>query len=63
MNLYEKTGEFLLNVVLVIIAGGIFATVEKEDLNTTVVYLVCIGVIAIFLVMAFLLFRISKKKE
>jgi Na+/proline symporter len=63
MNIYEKLGDFLLNIILVVIAGGIFATIEKEHLNTTIVYLVCIVVIVILLVGAFLLYRISKKSK
>jgi uncharacterized membrane protein AbrB (regulator of aidB expression) len=63
MNNYEKIGDFLLNAVLVIIGGGIFATVEKENLNTTVVYLVCSSVVIIFISIAFLMFRVNKKKQ
>jgi protein-S-isoprenylcysteine O-methyltransferase Ste14 len=61
MDIYEKAGDFLLNVVQLIIGGVIFANVMNENLNSSVLYITGSIVVIVFLGITYWLFRISKK--
>ncbi|GHU94057.1 hypothetical protein FACS1894156_1780 [Bacteroidia bacterium] len=62
MNVYEKLSDFILNLILVVIAGGIFATVERDNsFAPTTIYAICAVVILLLSGIFYLLLRINKK--
>jgi hypothetical protein len=63
MNIYEKLGDFFLNMVNLTIGGVIFAAVmANDDINPAVLYIVSICLVIVMFGIAIMLLRISKKK-
>ena len=63
MDIYEKAGDFLLNVVQLIIGGVIFANVMNENLNSSMLYIIGSTVVITLLMIVYWLFRISKNNK
>jgi hypothetical protein len=64
MDIYEKFGDFLLNMINLVVGGIIFAAVMADDsLDKWVLYTVAISLVITMFAIAFLLFRVSKKKS
>jgi ABC-type transport system involved in multi-copper enzyme maturation permease subunit len=64
MSIYEKLGDFFLNMVNLTIGGVIFAAVmASDDINPTVLYAVSICLVVVMFVIAIMLLKISKKNN
>ena len=66
MNIYEKIGDFVLNVIQLVIGGIIFAAIMADaSINRAWLYGVAIVIVVVFFVVALVLFKLSNryKKE
>ena len=64
MNIYEIAGgDFLVNTSQLIIGGVILANIMAQNINALTVYIVGVGVVIVFLVGAYWLYRLGKKKK
>jgi ABC-type transport system involved in multi-copper enzyme maturation permease subunit len=64
MNIYEKLGDFFLNMVNLTIGGVIFAAVmANDDINPTVLYVVSVCLVVAMFIIAIMLLKISKKSN
>ncbi|MDR3188107.1 MAG: hypothetical protein LBT94_02850 [Prevotellaceae bacterium] len=62
MNIYEKAGDFLVNTSQLIIGGVILANIMEQNINAITIYAIGVATVIVFLVGAYWLYRISKKK-
>ncbi|MCL2649717.1 MAG: hypothetical protein FWD60_01670 [Candidatus Azobacteroides sp.] len=64
INIYEKLGDFLLNLIQLVVGGIVFAAVMADDsINKAAIYIGAFLAILFFLIVAFILYRISNKKK
>jgi hypothetical protein len=63
MNIYEKAGDFLVNTAQLVIGGVILANVMAQNINTILVYSLGVGTVILFLISAYVLYRLSKKNK
>ena len=64
IDIYEKFGDFLLNLIQLIIGGIILASVMAENnINKVVLYVSAFLGAILFLFFAFLLYKIGNKKK
>jgi len=64
IDIYEKFGDFLLNLIQLIVGGIILASIMAEnDINKVVLYISAFVAALLFLFFAFLLYKISNKKK
>jgi len=64
MNIYEKLGDFLLNLIQLVVGGIVFALIMADDsINTIWLYSIAVGIVVIMFISALLLFKVSKKKN
>jgi hypothetical protein len=64
MNIYEKLGDFFLNMVNLTIGGVIFAAVMADDkIDPNILYIVSTCLVVVMFVIAIMLLRISKKQK
>ena len=64
MNIYEKLGDFFLNMVNLTIGGVIFAAVMADDkIDPNILYIVATCLVVVMFVIAIMLLRISKKQK
>jgi hypothetical protein len=64
MNVYEKIGDFLLNMVQLVFGGIIFTLVMSDKaISSLALYLLSACVIIAMFVSALILYRLSKKRS
>jgi hypothetical protein len=63
MNIYEKIGDFLFNLVNLIVGGIIFAAIMSQEAYPRSLYVLTIGGAIALFIFAIILFHISKKKN
>jgi len=64
VDIYEKFGDFLLNLIQLIVGGIIFASIVAENnINKVVLYISAFLAAVLFLFFAFLLYKFSNKKK
>ena len=64
IDIYEKFGDFLLNLIQLIIGGIIFAAIIADNtINHIVLYISAFLATVLFLFFAFVLYKISNKKK
>jgi Na+/H+ antiporter NhaC len=63
VNIYEKFGDFLLNLIQLIVGGIIFAAIMADNtINPIILYLSALFAVIFLLFIAFVLFKLSNKK-
>ena len=64
INIYEKFGDFLLNLIQLIVGGIIFAAIMADNtINQVVLFISAFLAVVLFLVLALILYKISNKKK
>jgi len=64
INIYEKFGDFLLNLIQLIVGGIIFAAIVADNtINQVVLYISAFLAAVLFLFVALILYKISNKKK
>jgi membrane protein DedA with SNARE-associated domain len=64
MDIYEKFGDFLLNLIQLIVGGIIFAAImDNKSINSLTLCIIASIVVIIMLTGVFLLYNIIKKKK
>lgn len=64
INIYEKVGDFSLNVIQFVIGGIVFAAVmADETINSTTLYIVAIIIVLILFAVTLLLFNAAKNNN
>jgi hypothetical protein len=61
MNIYEKVGDFIFNLVNLIVGGIIFAAIMSQETYPLWLYIVATAVAVGFFIFAIVLFNKSKK--
>jgi uncharacterized MnhB-related membrane protein len=64
IDIYEKFGDFLLNLIQLIVGGIVFAAIMADNrINAVILYSSALFAVACLLFIAFILYRISNKKK
>ena len=64
INIYEKFGDFLLNLIQLVVGGIIFAAIMADEaINQVVLYISAFLAVVLFLFVALILYKISNKKK
>jgi len=64
LNIYEKLGDFILNLIQLTVGGIVFAAIMADDaINKFVIYIGAFLAIVLFLIFALILYRVSNKKK
>ena len=64
MNIYEKLGDFLLNIIQLVVGGIIFAAVmADENVKGLMLYIIAISFVAVAFIIAMLFFKIANKNN
>jgi len=63
MNIYEKTGDFLLDLSKLVIGAVILGGIMAEGFNSTKLYLLGGSITVIVVIIAYVAFIIGRKKE
>ena len=64
VDIYEKFGDFLLNLIQLVVGGIILASViADKSINQTVLYISAFLIVALLLTVALVLYKLSNKKK
>jgi len=64
IDVHEKFGDFLLNLIQLVIGGIVFAAIMADNsINSIVLYTCALFVVVGLLFIAFVLYRISNKNK
>ncbi|GHT57679.1 hypothetical protein FACS18945_2530 [Bacteroidia bacterium] len=64
MNIYEKIGDFILNIIQLVVGGIIFAAIMADNnISNTTLYISAISVVVIFFALAILAFKYAEKNN
>ena len=62
MNIYEKTGDFLLDLSKLVIGAVILGGIMAEGFNSMILYVLGGAFTVVLLIMAYMSFKIGQKK-
>ena len=64
IDIHEKFGDFILNLIQLVVGGIIFSAIMADGtINQVVLYIAAIVAVLFFLVVALILYRISNNKK
>ena len=64
INIYEKFGDFLLNLIQLVVGGIIFAAIAADkSINSVVLYSSAVFTVIFLLLIAIVIYRISNKNN
>jgi len=64
LNIYEKLGDFILNIIQLVVGGIIFAAImADESVKGTMLYISAVFVSLVLFALAMLLFKLSSKQK
>ena len=64
IDIYEKFGDFLLNLIQLVVGGIVFAAIMADNtINPVVLYSSAVFAVIFLLFIAFVMYRISNKKK
>jgi len=64
LNIYEKVGDFILNIIQLVVGGIIFAAVMADkSVKGLILYIIAISFVIVAFVIAMLFFKIANKNN